>query len=101
MQRRRAIEIGVDELQGKVVHERTHLPRQQTIVGEDSVDRVRWQFVLGQDDLQPPCLDEVRDRPSRSVDESGALHGGGNHSVERIRAHSDRNLHPRGLVAIQ
>jgi len=39
MQRWRAIAIGVDELQGKVVHERTHLPREQTIVGEDSVDR--------------------------------------------------------------
>lgn len=101
MQRRRAIEIGAGELQGKVVQERTHLSRQQTIVGEDSVDRARWQFVLGQDDCQPPCFDEVHDRPGWSVDEPGALHGGGHHSVERIRAHADRNPHLRGLVAIQ
>jgi hypothetical protein len=41
MQRRRAIEIGVDELLSEVVHERTRLSRQRTIAGEDSVDRVR------------------------------------------------------------
>ena len=39
MQRWRTIEISVGELQGKVVHERAHLPRQETIVGEDSADR--------------------------------------------------------------
>src|SRR6202034_2223088 len=44
-----SILLSAEELQGKVVHKRTHLPRQQTIVSEDCVDRARWQFVLRQD----------------------------------------------------
>lgn len=61
IQRRRAIEIGADELLGKVVHEHTHLSRQQTIVREDGVDRERWQFVPGQADLQSTCIDEFHE----------------------------------------
>jgi hypothetical protein len=70
-------------------------------MGEDCVDRAGRQFVLGQNDLQPPGFDEVHDRPGRSVDEPGALHGGGYHAVDRIRAHADRNLHLRGPVAVE
>jgi hypothetical protein len=96
MQRWRAIEIGVDELQGKLIHERTHrLWVKAALIGRGGnscSDRTTFNR---------SALTKFMTDQSRSVDEPGALHGGGNHSVERIRAHAHRNLHLRGLVAIQ